>query len=153
MINALLGAYGREGGIYFTKAPYIEAYPHPPFTVTGSAGGCSAEPGQESAELPTGPTGKARADGARTTFLRGATAMQELIEPMITGEPYPIKALIVYGVNLLHSIPNLERTKEALQQARLCAGDRRAAAGACGLGRHRAARSHRTWNATTNSGR
>lgn len=115
MINALLGAYGREGGIYFAKAPYIEAYPHPPFTITGSSGGCSAEPGQESAELPNGPTGKARADGARVTFLRGATAMQELIEPMITGEPYPIKALIVYGVNLLNSIPNIERTKEALR--------------------------------------
>lgn len=115
MINALLGAYGREGGIYFNKSPYIESYPHPPFAVTGSAGGCSAEPGAESDELPLGPTGKARADGARTTFLRGATALQELIEPMITGKPYPIKALIVYGVNLLHSLPNPARTKEALK--------------------------------------
>ncbi len=116
MINTLLGAYGRQGGLYLNKAAYIEAYPHPPFTVTGSAGGCSAEPGTESAELPTGPTGKARADGARTKFLRGATAMQELIEPMITGEPYPIKALIVYGVNLLHTIPMPERTLEALKK-------------------------------------
>ncbi len=82
----------------------------------GSAGGCSAEPGAESAELPTGPSGKARADGARTTFLRGATAMQELIEPMITGEPYPIKALIVYGANLLNTVPNVPRTLEALKQ-------------------------------------
>ena len=40
--------------------------------VTGSAGGCSAEPGEESAELPLGPTGKARADGARDTFLGSA---------------------------------------------------------------------------------
>ncbi len=40
----------------------------------------------------------------------------ELIEPMITGEPYPIKALIVYGVNLLHSIPNVPRTIEALKK-------------------------------------
>lgn len=114
MINALLGAYGREGGIYFSKSPYIESYPHPPFTVTGSAGGCSAEPGQESDTLPLGPTGKSRADGARVRFLRGATAMQELIEPMITGEPYPIKALIAFGTNVLNSIPNTERTKEAL---------------------------------------
>ena len=45
IINALLGAYGREGGLYFNKPPYIEAYPHPPFAVVGSAGGCSAEPG------------------------------------------------------------------------------------------------------------
>lgn len=115
-INSLLGAYGREGGLYFNKSPYIESYPHPPFAVTGSAGGCSAEPGEESTELPLGPTGRARADGARTKFLRGATAMQELIEPMITGEPYPIKGLIVYGVNLLNSLPNVERTKEALKQ-------------------------------------
>lgn len=116
MINALLGAYGREGGIYFNKSPYIESYPHPPFAVTGSAGGCSAEPGAESDELPLGPTGKARADGARTKFVRGATALQELFEPMITGDPYPIKGLIVYGVNLFHSLPNPERTKEALKQ-------------------------------------
>jgi thiosulfate reductase/polysulfide reductase chain A len=116
IINALLGAYGREGGFYFSKAPYIEAYPHPPFAVAGSAGGCSAEPGAESAELPFGPSGKARADGARTKFLRGATAMQELIEPMITGEPYPIKALIVYGANLLNTLPNAPRTIEALKK-------------------------------------
>lgn len=114
-VNALLGAYGREGGFYFNKSPYIEAYPHPPFAVAGSAGGCSAEPGAESAELPVGPSGKARADGARTKFLRGATAMQELIEPMITGEPYPIKALIVYGTNLLNTVPDVPRTIEALK--------------------------------------
>lgn len=115
-INALLGAYGREGGMYLNKSPYIEAYPHPPFAVVGSSGGCSAEPGAESDELPLGPSGKARADGARQTFLRGATAMQELIEPMISGQPYPIKALIIYGVNALHSIPNVPRTIEAFKK-------------------------------------
>lgn len=116
IINALLGAYGREGGLYFNKSPYIEAYPHPPFAVTGSSGGCSAEPGQESDVLPLGPSGKARADGARTKFLRGATAMQELIEPMLTGEPYPIKGLIAYGTNLLNTIPNPQRTIAALKK-------------------------------------
>ena len=30
--------------------------------------------------FPTGPTGKTRADGVATTFLRGATALQELID-------------------------------------------------------------------------
>ena len=39
IVNALLGAYGREGGLYFNKSPYIEEYPHPPFAVAGSAGG------------------------------------------------------------------------------------------------------------------
>jgi thiosulfate reductase/polysulfide reductase chain A len=41
--------------------------------------------------------------------------MQELIEPMITGKPYPIKGLVVYGTNLLHTVPNVPRTKKALQ--------------------------------------
>ena len=62
-----------------------------------------------------GPTGKIRADGVREKFLRGATALQELIEPMITGKPYPIKGLVVYGTNLFHTIPNVPRTKEALK--------------------------------------
>ena len=65
--------------------------------------------------MPPGPTGKVRADGARDKFLRGATAIQELIEPMVTGKPYPIKGLVVYGTNLLHTIPNVPRTKDALK--------------------------------------
>jgi thiosulfate reductase/polysulfide reductase chain A len=116
IINSLLGAYGRHGGMYFDKSPFIDSYPHPPFAVTGSAGGCSAEPGEVSTELPLGPSGKARADGAREAFLRGATAMQELIDPMITDDPYRIAGLIVYGVNLLNSIPMPNRTIEALKK-------------------------------------
>jgi thiosulfate reductase/polysulfide reductase chain A len=116
ILNSLLGAYGRHGGMYFNKAPFLDGYPHPPFAVTGSAGGCSAEPGEENDELPLGPTGKARADGVRDKFLRGATAMQELIDPMITGDPYRIAGLIVYGVNLLNSVPMPRRTIEALKQ-------------------------------------
>ena len=115
LVNALLGAYGREGGMYFNKSVYLDDYPLPPWTITGSAGGCSAEPGEESAELPLGPTGKVRADGVREAFMRGPTALQELIDPMITGEPYPIKGLMAYGCNLLHSVPNPQRTLEALK--------------------------------------
>jgi thiosulfate reductase / polysulfide reductase chain A len=44
LVNVLLGAYGREGGIFFNKAPYIGDVPHPPYAVAGSAGGCAAEP-------------------------------------------------------------------------------------------------------------
>lgn len=65
--------------------------------------------------MPPGPTGKTRADGARDRFLRGGTAIQELVEPMITGKPYPIKALIAYGTNLFHTLPNVPRTIEALK--------------------------------------
>ena len=116
LVNSLLGVYGRHGGMYFNKSPFLDAYPHPPFAVTGSAGGCSSEPGEESAELPLGPTGKARADGVRGDFLRGATAIQELIDPMITDDPYRIAGLIVYGTNLLNSIPMPSRTIEALKK-------------------------------------
>jgi thiosulfate reductase/polysulfide reductase chain A len=42
--------------------------------------------------------------------------MQELLEPMITGKPYPIKGLVLYGTNLLHTVPNVPRTKEALKR-------------------------------------
>ncbi len=115
LVNALLGAYGRHGGLYFNKTPYLETHPHPPFAVAGSSGGCSAGAEEVTDELPLGPTGKARADGARDTFWRGATALQELIDPMITGDPYPIEGLIVYGTNLLNSVPNKPRTIEALK--------------------------------------
>jgi thiosulfate reductase/polysulfide reductase chain A len=115
LLNSLLGVYGRHGGMYFNKSAFLDHYPYPPFAVTGSAGGCSAEPGEESAELPLGPTGKARADGVRDTFLRGPTAIQELIDPMITDDPYRIAGLMVYGVNLLNSLPMPKRTIEALK--------------------------------------
>jgi thiosulfate reductase/polysulfide reductase chain A len=116
LVNSLLGVYGRHGGMYFNKSPFLDAYPHPPFAVHGSSGGCSAAPGEESDVLPLGPTGKARADGARETFLRGPTAMQELINPMINDDPYRIAGLIVYGTNLLNSIPMPNRTIEALKK-------------------------------------
>jgi thiosulfate reductase/polysulfide reductase chain A len=52
----------------------------------------------------------------REDFLRGATAIQELIDPMITDDPYRIAGLIVYGTNLLNSIPMPSRTIEALKK-------------------------------------
>lgn len=51
----------------------------------------------------------------REKFLRGGTAMQELIEPMISGKPYPIKGLVAYGTNILHTLPNPARTREAIK--------------------------------------
>lgn len=39
IVNALLGAYGRKGGMYFSKAPFIDEYPHPPWKVVSGAGG------------------------------------------------------------------------------------------------------------------
>ncbi len=39
IVNALLGAYGRPGGLYFNRTPYLEEHPHPPYAVVGGAGG------------------------------------------------------------------------------------------------------------------
>ena len=39
MANALVGAYGRPGGLYFNKIPYLEEHPHPPYAVIGGVGG------------------------------------------------------------------------------------------------------------------
>lgn len=39
IVNALLGAYGRKGGLYFGKTAFIDEYPHPPWKVVSGAGG------------------------------------------------------------------------------------------------------------------
>ena len=39
IVMGLLGSYGREGGLYFGKSPFLDEIPHPPFAATGSAGG------------------------------------------------------------------------------------------------------------------
>ncbi|MBL8056950.1 MAG: molybdopterin-dependent oxidoreductase, partial [Anaerolineales bacterium] len=39
ILNALVGAYGRPGGLYFNKTPYLEEHPHPPYAVIGGVGG------------------------------------------------------------------------------------------------------------------
>ncbi len=39
IVNALLGAIGRPGGLYFNKPPFIDAITHPPFAATSGAGG------------------------------------------------------------------------------------------------------------------
>jgi thiosulfate reductase/polysulfide reductase chain A len=56
-----------------------------------------------------------RADGLGEKFLRGPVVLTELIPPMITGQPYPIKGLVAYGIALFQSIPNPARTKEAIK--------------------------------------
>ncbi len=39
IVNALVGALGRPGGMYFNKSPFIDQIPHPPFAATSGAGG------------------------------------------------------------------------------------------------------------------
>ena len=109
IVNALLGNYGVPGGFYLSKPAYLEKFPHPSFPLEPSSGGCSGSGGSAPKETGFRPS----ADHGK--FFAHTTAVQELIEPMISGEPYPIKGLIAYGVNLFHSIPDVERTKKALK--------------------------------------
>jgi thiosulfate reductase / polysulfide reductase chain A len=48
-------------------------------------------------------------------FLRGPVVLTELVDPMLTGKPYPIKGLVAYGIALFQSIPNPPRTREAIK--------------------------------------
>ncbi len=108
LVNVLLGNYGVEGGYYLCDAPIVEKFPHPELPLTPSAGGCGGGATDVVADSPF------RDSVDRGRFFGSATAVQEMIEPMITGEPYPIKGLICFGVNLFHAVPMVERTKEAL---------------------------------------
>ena len=110
MVNVLLGNYGRPGGYYFCDAPIVDEYPAPALPLAPASGGCGGTaPSEVEADSPF------REAVDRGKFYGSATAVQEMIPPMITGEPYPIKGLFAYGVNLFHSIPMVERTKEALK--------------------------------------
>ncbi len=93
ILMALLGSWGRPGGAFFaTNAsfPKMEAKPFPESRETLNGGG-----------FPF-----AGAEGV-TQAIRSST---------IDGKPYPIKAWIVTGTNLMKSIPNQKETLEAINK-------------------------------------
>ena len=97
ILTALTGSWGREGGIFLPTAVKTGKFELPPF--------------------PKSPRG--RADGAGTRFPfasedQGVT--NGLVEATLTGKPYPIKAWIVYGQNVLESIPERHKTLRAIEQ-------------------------------------
>ena len=95
ILTALLGSYGRKGGLFFpTPVPRGDV------------------------ELPDFPEpARERADGAGTTY---PLASEEsgltngLVEATLTEKPYPIKGWIVYAQNVLESVPQPQRTREAI---------------------------------------
>jgi thiosulfate reductase/polysulfide reductase chain A len=101
ILTALLGAYGRKGGIFLpTKLK------------------------QGKISLPPMPDSeKGRADGGGDRYPLAAEEAQGLtqglIEATLTAKPYPIKAWVVYGQNVLESIPQKQRTLEAIKQLEL----------------------------------
>jgi thiosulfate reductase/polysulfide reductase chain A len=97
ILTALLGSWGRKGGI-FLPTPVERG-------------------GFELPDFPE-PT-RSRADGAGERFplaIEELGVTNGLIDATISGDPYPIKAWIVYGQNVLESIPQPARTIEAIEK-------------------------------------
>lgn len=93
ILGALLGTWGRKGGIYLpTKAwlPGLKSKPFPP----PSRGSVTAGPH---------PFAKPQ-------------LMQAVRYSTISGNPYPIKGWIVAGTNVLASVPNPWKTIEAIKK-------------------------------------
>ncbi len=94
LLNALMGSWGRKGGLYMPAEMSIPAYPHPPYPQTTKPD--VDNPGNR---YPF-------ADETISTGVREAT---------ITGKPYPVKGWMVYATNLLYSLPNQAETIRAIQ--------------------------------------
>jgi thiosulfate reductase/polysulfide reductase chain A len=101
ILTALLGAYGRKGGIFLPTKLKQGKIPLPP--------------------MPDSEKGRADGGGDRYPLAseeaQGLT--QGLVEATLTARPYPIKAWIVYGQNVLESIPQKHLTREAIKQLEL----------------------------------
>jgi len=94
ILTALMGAWGREGGILVPHAMKV-----------AKVGPMPAYP--ESNRPP--------ADGAGTKFPFATDGIaSEMREATRTGDPYPVKAWIVSGTNLIKTLPNTAETLEAI---------------------------------------
>ncbi|MBZ5549024.1 MAG: molybdopterin-dependent oxidoreductase [Acidobacteriia bacterium] len=98
ILTALLGAYGRKGGMFLPTKVKQGRIPLPPFP----------------------DSDRGRADGAGTKYplateeSQGLT--QGLVQATINASPYPIKGWVVYGQNILESIPQRQNTLKAIEQ-------------------------------------
>jgi thiosulfate reductase/polysulfide reductase chain A len=98
ILTALLGAYGRKGGMFLPTKIKQGRIPLPPF------------PESE----------RGRADGAGTKYPLATEESQGLTQGLVqatkNATPYPIKGWVVYGQNILESIPQRQNTLKAIEQ-------------------------------------
>ena len=96
LLNALLGNYGREGGMFVAQGVKVAPFGLPAYPKSDKphADGSGAD------EFPF-------ADEGITTSIRKAT---------LTGKPYPIKGWFVYSSNLMQALPNERETIEAIRK-------------------------------------
>ncbi len=103
ILNALLGSWGRRGGFYYPNAAEVPGYPYPPYPKPEKSWS-DAFPGL----YPL--AGTALANGicdATIPGVRGET------------EGCNFKGWIVYGTNLIHTLPDVKKTIEAIQNLEL----------------------------------
>lgn len=94
LLNALMGSWGRKGGLWMPASLDIPAYPYPPYP----------KPARPAADNPGNKY--PFADQSISTGIRDAT---------ISGQPYPIKGWMVYSTNLIYSLPSPPETIRAIQ--------------------------------------
>jgi len=95
LLNALLGNWGRQGGLFLQAGMSVAGYGFPKFP-------------EATKPKVDNPDGKwPFADEEVTTGLRQAT---------ISGQPYPIKGWVVYAANLIQTLPNEKETIEAISK-------------------------------------
>lgn len=96
ILNALLGSWGRKGGFYIPQEAHVPDYEHPPF-----------------------PTPRWRAcDVARETYPYALSPVASHLRDMTADPPAPdkqVKAWLVYGSNLMLSLPDMDKTVQAIQ--------------------------------------
>ncbi len=96
LLNALLGNWGRKGGIFMSTHMDVAGYPLPKYPT-------SDKPKADNPNKERYPF----AHEAVTTGIRDAT---------LTGKPYPIKAWWVYSTDLIHALPNSDETIKAIDK-------------------------------------
>jgi thiosulfate reductase/polysulfide reductase chain A len=96
LLNALLGSWGRRGGLFISGGMKIAPYPLPPIPKNDKP----HADGADGSQFPF-------ADEGITTSIREAT---------ITGKPYPIKGWFVYSANIMQALPNQQETLKAIDQ-------------------------------------
>jgi thiosulfate reductase/polysulfide reductase chain A len=96
LLNALLGNWGRRGGLFIPNGIKVAGYPLPKYPTSDKP-------------LADNPNGARYpfADEPVTTGIRDAT---------ISGDPYPIKGWFVYSTNVLQALPNRAETLKAIEQ-------------------------------------
>ncbi|MDR3692895.1 MAG: molybdopterin-dependent oxidoreductase [Fimbriimonas sp.] len=95
ILGALLGSWGHKGGFYHPSKAKLPPYPMPAYP----------KPSRQAA------------DGTADRFLFASEGVANgLRDATLTGKPYPIKAWLVYGTNLMQSLPNPKETIEAMQK-------------------------------------